>query len=823
MRRLLPLLALLLTVPPTAAAAPGEIVPGECLVLDPVGRGGRTAVHVDPVEAQIVARRWKAPKAGDTVATASGGTRTWTPLAAKEPGVFESRALQGGYAFIPVESAGERVMLLEAAGDNLAYVNGEPRAGDPYQNGYVRLPVRLRAGRNDLLFLCGRGSLRVKLTPAPARALLNTGDLTLPDLVAGQKLRSPGAVVVLNADTQPLAGVELQASLSGGRTTRLTLPPVPALGVRKVGFDLAAPAPGEPGERELRLALIDRKSRGVLDSAAVKLRVRSASQTRKLTFRSEIDGSVQYYALNPAPPEAREHGAPALFLSLHGASVEAIGQADAYSPKRWGDLVAPTNRRPYGFDWEDWGRMDALEVLDLAQKQLGSDPRRIYLTGHSMGGHGTWQLGATFPDRFAAIGPSAGWISFNSYGGGARPQNPDPVQAMLLRASASSDTLAMAANYGQEGVYVLHGDADDNVPVTEAREMTRRLAAFHRDWTLFEQPGAGHWWDASDEPGADCVDWAPMFDFFSRRQLPGLESVRRVEFVTVNPGVSSRCHWAAVEAQVRSLQPSSVSLRLDPGQRRFSGSTANVARLSLGLAGLPAGSPAQVELDGQKLGALAWPAAGARLTFVREGERWAASGPAAPSMKGPARSGPFKEAFRHRFQLVYGTRGTPEENAWALAKARFDAETFWYRGNGSVDVLPDTAFDPSREPDRGVVLYGNRETNAAWEKLLGDSPVQVSRGRTAVGERALTGSDLSCLFLRPRPGSDVACVAVIAGTGPAGMRLTDRLPIFLSGAGFPDWLVLDPGVLEKGTAGIHGAGFFGNDWSVKTGELAWRE
>ena len=55
---------------------------------------------------------------------------------------------------------------------------------------------------------------------------------------------------------------------------------------------------------------------------------------------------------------------PALFLSVHGASVEATNQARAYAQKDWGHLVAPTNRRPYGFSWEDWGRMDALEVLE---------------------------------------------------------------------------------------------------------------------------------------------------------------------------------------------------------------------------------------------------------------------------------------------------------------------------------------------------------------------------------------------------------------------------------------------------------------------------
>ena len=39
------------------------------------------------------------------------------------------------------------------------------------------------------------------------------------------------------------------------------------------------------------------------------------------------------------------------------------------------------------------------------------------------------------------------------------------------RATMPSDTLALQQNYAQEGVYMLHGSADDNVPVTQAREM----------------------------------------------------------------------------------------------------------------------------------------------------------------------------------------------------------------------------------------------------------------------------------------------------------------------------------------------------------------
>jgi hypothetical protein len=54
------------------------------------------------------------------------------------------------------------------------------------------------------------------------------------------------------------------------------------------------------------------------------------------------------------------------------------------------------------------------------------------------------------------------------------------------------------------------------------------------------------------------------------------------------------------------------------------------------------------------------------------------------------------------------------------------------------------------------------------------------------------------------------------------MRLTDRLPFFVSGVGYPDCVLFRPDALTKGLAGIKAAGFFGNDWSVEHGEFVWR-
>jgi hypothetical protein len=165
--------------------------------------------------------------------------------------------------------------------------------------------------------------------------------------------------------------------------------------------------------------------------------------------------------------------------------------------------------------------------------------------------------------------------------------------------------------------------------------------------------------------------------------------------------------------------------------------------------------------------------------------------------------------------FVYGTQGTAAENAWALAKARFDAEQFWSRGNGSVDVVPDTDLGQLGGADRNVVLYGHAEMNAAWGPLLGAAPVQIRRGVVTAGGRAERGDDLGGLLAYPRPGSDRAMVAAVAGTGLHGMRLTDRLPYFSSGVGYPDWTVLDP-------AGVRGSGYFGNDWTLESGEAVWR-
>jgi len=99
----------------------------------------------------------------------------------------------------------------------------------------------------------------------------------------------------------------------------------------------------------------------------------------------------------------------------------------------------------------------------------------------------------------------------------------------------------------------------------------------------------------------------------------------------------------------------------------------------------------------------------------------------------------------------------------------------------------------------------------------------VRDGSIQIGERKFEGKDLAALLLYPRHGSDKALVGAIASTGPAGGRLTERLPILTSGVGYPDWMVIQSDALRTGDRGVLAAGFFANDWSFDSSQSAFAE
>lgn len=780
----------------------------------------------NPVIAAIETGEWKTPSDGSEFKYKNKSAGAWKTLQADSAGWFQDSSLNNSYVYFNYQSPSNDIVFLEAMGNSMVYVNGTARSGNPYQYkdvyedwevrfDYSLLPVKLKKGKNDLLFACDRGVLKVKVHSGIENLIFNNNDLTIPDIIINEAVNALGAIPIINATESTFKNLAVKTWTDDSEPEFYNVKPVHPLSVFKTPFYIKMPALKDTGKIKLHIELVEQNREKALASTEIILNAVAPDQIRKETFISKMDGSVQYYGVNP--PLNPIGNKPALFLSLHGAGVEAINQARSYGQKNWGYIVAPTNRRPYGYNWENWGRLDALEVLAIAEEKFDVDSERVYLTGHSMGGHGTWHLGINYPDKFAAIGPSAGWISIWVYRISGMTDSTE-TRKFLTRSTKHSDTYAFSTNLKQNGIYIIHGDADDNVPPEQARSMVENLSKFHKNFIYYEEPGAGHWWDNSDEPGADCVDWMPMFDYFAHHSVPGNERVRMIDFVTANPAISSKNYWIEIINQKQQQKLSNINIRLEPGSRRFVGTTDNIETLAIDASMLTNNDPVSVELDKQTITGIELQR-DKKIFLGREGNAWKQISEPVKQNKYPARTGNFREALNNNVVFVYGSNGNAEENKWAFEKARYDAERIWYQGNGSIEIISDEEFTPGKYKDRNVILFGNSKTNSAWGSLLSESPVQVDNKKITVGSRTFSGSNYSLLMIRPRKDSEFASVGVVSGTGIKGMNMVNFAPYHHPYVSLPDLVIYNSGIVESDEEGVKMTGYFGNDWSVETGEF----
>ena len=134
-----------------------------------------------------------------------------------------------------------------------------------------------------------------------------------------------------------------------------------------------------------------------------------------------------------------------LVVGLHGASSNENSFMDfypglfkKYAEERGYIALAPIGPGPFGGYW-DVGGQEVMDALDLVQKIYPINRKRIYLTGHSMGGGGTMFLGFNHAKRFAALAPVAGFFGQNA-------QLAKAKQMPLLIAQAQQDRVVTVNN-----------------------------------------------------------------------------------------------------------------------------------------------------------------------------------------------------------------------------------------------------------------------------------------------------------------------------------------------------------------------------------------
>lgn len=135
---------------------------------------------------------------------------------------------------------------------------------------------------------------------------------------------------------------------------------------------------------------------------------------------------------------------------------------------------------------ETWSNDALLELLNDVEKKYRVDKSRVYLTGLSMGGYGTWNLGTTYPERFAAIAPICG--------GGQR------IQVILAAKGHAPEKLKALSALG---VWAFHGGKDTVVPPAESELMLEALAEAkvkEIKFTLYPEATHDSWTETYDNP-----------------------------------------------------------------------------------------------------------------------------------------------------------------------------------------------------------------------------------------------------------------------------------------------------------------------------------
>ncbi len=214
----------------------------------------------------------------------------------------------------------------------------------------------------------------------------------------------------------------------------------------------------------------------------------AGSPQRQSAQTFERTSSLDYLLYVPESYDAAGEPVP-LLLFLHGAGergddprrLEAHGPPKMIAAGTDFPAIVVSPQAPAG-DWWTYRVTDLLALLDEMTEAYNVDEDRIYVTGLSMGGYGTWALLQAAADRFAAAIPICG-------GGNAALAGYVPAMRELP-------------------IRVFHGDADRVVPAQQSIDMVEALReAGATDIQLTLYPGVGHdsWTQTYGDPA--LWDW----------------------------------------------------------------------------------------------------------------------------------------------------------------------------------------------------------------------------------------------------------------------------------------------------------------------------
>jgi hypothetical protein len=354
---------------------------------------------------------------------------------------------------------------------------------------------------------------------------------------------------------------------------------------------------------------------------------------------------------------------------------------------------------------------DVLDAVRYVTEHWNIDPDRIMLTGGSMGGWGSYALGARYPHMWASARPTCG------FGLQLPPGN-------LL-------TLP---------IYATHSDDDPVVSIAADRGLAQRVRELGGMVVSDETTGLGHAaWDYV-EGNARAATWAKGI------ARPSSREVRRVDYTAMD-GRATRGWWVQVERFGPECRPARIVANAAADNTIYI-STSNVARMRLLLSESPAdmGRELRISVDGAVPFAVPAPLP-ASVILTNCNGTWTPAPECASPVRARTPGGAMNLFDGSPILIVRGTQGDDAMDA-AILRAASAASASpgpgWFRDDeelapqdgishrrnlyGLLPVKTDTEVSDEDLRTHNIVLVGTAEQNSIAARLASSLPVIMSGG-----------------------------------------------------------------------------------------------
>ena len=486
----------------------------------------------------------------------------------------------------------------------------------------------------------------------------------------------------------------------------------------------------------------------------------------RLAYRDEVDGSPQFCrAYLPAGYDPAKKWP--LVIQIHGynpanpvyvrwwAADQRHAGVDTEFPGHQGVVYIEPHGRG-NVQYLGMGDSDVVHAIAEAKRLFSVDDDRVYLTGDSMGGWGTWEIATRHPDLFAAIAPVFGGSDYHSQMSEDELAKLSPIDRFF---NEKESTWSMAESLLNMPIFVHHGDSDQSVNVEYSRWAVRLLQRWGYDVRYHEYPGRVH--EAlQSQNGNMNIAW-----FLERRRNrnPLHVRIRSAELRNAS------AYWAHVLEAASPLAFMLVDAEVvDRNVIRLD--TQNVLDIAL--------SPAAELIDPSTPVKVVWNGS-AQVMRLENGEVRLTANEyrPAPVHKNARLPGSMADFTVTPFAVVVGTvSADPEMTALCRRKADAFIDTWRDWQKQEPRVFTDTEISEADMAKYSLLLVGGPEANRVTAKLAASLPLQVAADRVTIDGRNFAAQDAAVQMIYPNPLNAERYVWIAAGTSTDGMYFNDLNP-----------------------------------------------